>query len=80
MVDINLERTARTNSLYEETRIAWRRELISILANSPSTARKVLKWKVINTSPYRYLNGQRCVVVEDEELEVSRESLDFFLC
>lgn len=57
-----------------QEREIWRRELISILKDSPSKDRKILRWRVVQS--YRHPGTIRLLydVVEDEELEVLPEA------
>lgn len=72
IIDVNLDR--RKDILvadWEKMRAAWRRELMSILRDSPSTERKFMKWKIIQHIPYTPGSNLAYEVVESEELEVS---------
>lgn len=56
---------------WEEARETWKRELISLLKDSPSADRKVLRWKIVQSYPHPRRAGRAYDVVETEELEVS---------
>lgn len=60
---------------WEKARKVWKGKLIGFLKDSPSTDRKVLRWRISHS----YRGGEflrwRYHVVENEELEVSREIL-----
>jgi len=53
-----------------KARMIWKRELVGLLKDSPSTERKILRWKIAQSS----LRTRTYEVVEDEELEVSPET------
>jgi len=55
----------------ENARETWRRELISLLKDSPSTDRKILRWKLVQNCRHPRGTGRVYNVVETEELEVS---------
>jgi len=61
---------------WEGARRIWKRDLVSLLKDSPSTDRKFLRWKVVKS--YRRTNGpgrgRAYDVVESEELEVLPET------
>jgi len=57
----------------ERERKAWKRELVNLLKDSPSTERKFLKWTVTK-SHLRTVFGWAYEVVESEELEVLPET------
>ena len=55
----------------ENARGTWRRELIGLLKDSPSTDRKILRWKFVQSHRHPHGTGRVYNVVETEELEVS---------
>ena len=59
---------------WEKARKIWKGKLISLLKDSPSMDRKVLRWKVTQS----YYDGEflrrRYSIVENEELEISPET------
>ena len=72
VVDASLEEENEPHdSDWEETREGWKRDLISILKDSPSKDRKVLKWKVIQRRSLTHVAGNIYDVAENEEFEVS---------
>lgn len=56
----------------EKARKDWKRELIGLLKDSPSTDRKILRWKVVQSYPHPLRAGRAYDVMETEELEVSQ--------
>ena len=76
IVDVELE-----NAIDRETigalvkgRKMWRRELIGLLKDSPSTERKFLRWKIAQSYMRQDGRGRAYVVVTNEELEVFPET------
>jgi len=74
VVDVELEerkdREPADAADRENGRKIWKRELISLLKDSPSTERKILRWKIAQSS----MRTRAYEVVEDEELEVLPET------
>jgi hypothetical protein len=56
---------------WEKARETWKRELINLLKDSPSTDRKVLRWKIVQSYPHPQGANRVYNVVETEELEVA---------
>lgn len=75
IVDADLDQGSEPHdSEWEEAREGWKRELISLLKECPSTDRKVLKWKVVQRRLLAHGAGNTYDVVENEEFEVSRKT------
>jgi len=75
IVDANLcEMKNLAGAVQEKAREIWKRELIGLLKDSPSTDRKVLRWKVVQICLCP--NDVRLVydIVESEESEVFPET------
>lgn len=58
----------------EKARKDWKREFVDLLKDSPSTDRKVLRWKVVQSYPHPVRAGRAYDIMETEELEVSPET------
>jgi hypothetical protein len=75
VVDADLDQGNEPHdSEWEEARTGWRRDLISLLKDSPSTDRKVLRWKVVQRRLLAHGAGNTYDVVENEEIEVSEKT------
>jgi hypothetical protein len=60
---------------WENARKIWKRKLIDLLRDSPSTERKFLRWKISQSYPRADGGrGRAYDVVESEELEVLLET------
>ena len=74
IVEVNLEETKDYNppeGVRKKAREIWKRELIDLLKDNPSTDRKILRWKIVLSYPHPQ-GGRRAYDVEEtEELEVS---------
>lgn len=66
MVDIEFD-ISRVPKDWEEIRVTWKKDLLSILEDSPLADRKVLRWKVFKELGDKYFTYG---VVENEDLEV----------
>jgi len=64
----------QAEEVQEKARKVWKRELIDLLKDSPSTDRKVLRWKIVQSYPHCLRAGRAHDVIETEELEVSPET------
>ena len=74
IVDVDLEQgTEPYDSEWQETRASWKRDLVGLLKDSPSTDRKVLRWKVVRRRLLAHGAGNAYDVVENEEIEVSQK-------
>ena len=73
-VDLTEEKDYKPpEGVLEKTREAWKRELTSLLKDIPSTDRKILRWKLVQSyhRPRRDGGSKRVYdVMETEELEV----------
>ena len=58
----------------KEGRRMWRQEIISLLRDSPSTERKLLRWKIAKSYPNTHAHGRAYTIVVKEELEVTLET------
>jgi len=75
VVDVDLaEGNSSPEAVREEAREIWKRELTSLLKDSPSTDRKFLRWKVVQSRPRIIGIGRVYDIVENEELEVLPET------
>ena len=75
IVDIDLEQGSEPHdSEWQETRASWKRDLIGLLKDSPSTDRKVLRWKVVQRRLLAHGAGNAYDVVENEEIEVPHKA------
>lgn len=78
VVDIHLEegwhREPSDPADREQARKGWKRKLISLLKDSPSTERKYLRWRVAKCRPHSGGNGRAYDIIENEELEVLPET------
>jgi len=76
VVDIELEEAMdhESTSHNAAAREVWKRELISLLKDSPSTERKFLRWKIAKSYPRTSARGRAYTVVVNEELEASQEA------
>ena len=73
VIDADLDQGSEPHdSDWEETRANWKRDLISLLNDNPSTDRKVLRWKVVQRRLLAHGAGNTYDIIENEELEVSR--------
>jgi len=74
VVDVELEeakdRESTDESGPEKGRKAWKRELINLLKDSPSTERKFLRWKIVQIFIRADGRSRGQEVVVNEELEV----------
>ena len=59
---------------WEKGRRSWKRELISLLKDSPSTERKFLRWKIAKSYPHTSARGRAYTIVVKEGLEVLPET------
>jgi len=76
VVDVELEEAVdhEPASHNGAAREVWKRELISLLKDSPSTERKFLRWKIAKSYPRTSARGRAYRIVVNEELEVSQEA------
>ena len=72
VVDMNLEHYIQAPANWATKREIWKKELIRILKDCPSTDRKVLRWKVVKRRPHSPDDDQNYDVLENEEVEVTR--------
>jgi len=74
VVDVELEEAKDREPVdgldLEKGRKVWRSQLISILKDSPSTERKFLRWKIVQSFVRADRRGRAYEVVVKEELEV----------
>lgn len=74
-VDLEEERDRKPlGGFWEKGREIWKGELIGLLKDSPSTDRKFLRWKVVQSYRNPHGVGRGYDVVETEELEVLPET------
>jgi len=59
---------------WDKARKIWKKELVSLLRDSPSTDRKFLRWKLVQSYPRIRGGGRAYDVVENGELEVLPET------
>ena len=76
VVDVELEEAVDREPVddIEKGRKTWRRELISLLKDSPSTERKFLRWKIAQSYLRTDGRGRAYEIVVNEELEVLPET------
>jgi len=75
VVDVDLaEGSSFPEAIRDEARGIWKRELIRLLKDSPSTDRKFLRWRVVQSRPRIVAVGRAYDIVESEELEVLPET------
>jgi hypothetical protein len=73
VVDVELDLGAKVPIDWEKTWVIWEEDLLSVLGDSPSADRKVLRWKVVRY--LEYPGAEAYDAVENEEFEVSQEEL-----
>ena len=72
ILDANLDQGSEPRDpVWEEARATWRRELFSILKDSPSTGRKILRWKVVQRRLLPQGAGRTYDVMESKEIEIT---------
>lgn len=75
VIDVNLyEERGLPKAIREQTRKIWKREFIGLLKDSPSTDRKILRWKVVQGRSCHLTGRLEYDAVEAEELEVFPET------
>lgn len=74
VIDVDIERRGEAPADWEQTRAIWKKELTSILKDSPSRDRKILRWKVVRPNLNSFSDDilRTYDVVENEEIEVSQ--------
>jgi len=74
VVDVELEEALDHEPATAVSRATWKRELISLLKNSPSAERKFLKWKIAQSYMRADGRGRVYEVVVNEKFEVLPET------